>query len=630
MIRLLIFIALVFIVAVGSAWIADKPGIITLDWQGYQIETGVMTAAVALLGVLAVGIILWNVALYVLRTPDHVGRFFRRRRKDRGYDAMSKGLLALGVGDAAGAGRHGAEAAKLLPGEPATQLLLAQSAQLDGRHEEARSRFEAMLDDPALRPVGLHGLYIEAERLNEPVAARHYAEEAARLMPGLDWAGRAVLGYQAVSGDWADAIKTLEKNYAAKLVDKKTFRRHKAVLLTAQALELEDRDPDAARQKASEAHGLAPALVPAAVLAARLATRRGDIRKAMKVVETTWKLTPHPELADAYAHARTGDSAQDRLKRVKSLAALRAHNAEGALALAQAAIEANEWELARSQMKAALRLEPTQRVFLMMADLEERQHGDRGRVREWLARAVRAPSDPAWVADGVVSETWSPVSPVDGRLDAFVWTTPPATLDHHDDPLEALDETLLEALPAAPAHLEAVPLERKPAPDAAPAATATAETGVVNPAAAGAPASASPPGGAAASAAEAHPVGDATPSEDASAPGEREAAVTGRTSDPAKAAGAPAPSAETAPEARPTDATGKTEAAAEKSAEAKGDAPKEEAKPDAKPDVKTGGKGKDDLSRPIEFPLKHMPDDPGPDDDPDAERAKKPGFRFFN
>jgi HemY protein len=464
MIRLLIFIALVFVVAVGSAWIADKPGIITLDWQGYQIETGVMTAAVALIGLLALGIIVWNVALFILRTPDHVGSFFRRRRKDRGYDAMSKGLLALGVGDAAGAGRYGAEAAKLLSGEPATQLLLAQSAQLDGRHEEARSRFEAMLDDPALRPVGLHGLYIEAERLNEPVAARHYAEEAAKLMPGLDWAGRAVLGYQAVSGDWADAIKTLEKNYAFKRVDKKTFRRHKAVLLTAQAQELEDRDPDAARQKANEAHGLAPALVPAAILAARLATRRGDIRKAMKIVETTWKLTPHPELADAYAHARNGDSAQDRLKRVKALAALRAHNAEGALALARAAIEANDWDLARAQMKAALRLEPTQRAFLMMADLEERQHGDRGRVREWLARAVRAPADPAWVADGVVSETWSPVSPVDGRLDAFVWTTPPATLDHHDDPLEALDDALMEALPAAPAHLEAAPLERKPDP----------------------------------------------------------------------------------------------------------------------------------------------------------------------
>ena len=49
-------------------------------------------------------------------------------------------------------------------------------------------------------------------------------------------------------------------------------------------------------------------------------------------------------------------------------------------------------------------------------------------MREWLARATRAPRDAAWVADGLVSDHWMPVSPITGRLDAFVWTVPPATL----------------------------------------------------------------------------------------------------------------------------------------------------------------------------------------------------------
>ena len=40
------------------------------------------------------------------------------------------------------------------------------------------------------------------------------------------------------------------------------------------------------------------------------------------------------------------------------------------------------------------------------------------------SKAVRAPRDPAWVADGVVSEQWAPVSPVTGRLDAFEWRAP--------------------------------------------------------------------------------------------------------------------------------------------------------------------------------------------------------------
>jgi HemY protein len=63
-----------------------------------------------------------------------------------------------------------------------------------------------------------------------------------------------------------------------------------------------------------------------------------------------------------------------------------------------------------------------------MAELEEREHGDEGRAREWMTRAVSARRDPAWTADGFVTERWMPVSPVTGRLDAFQWKDPLAGL----------------------------------------------------------------------------------------------------------------------------------------------------------------------------------------------------------
>ncbi|MGO7508376.1 hypothetical protein ACC686_37010, partial [Rhizobium johnstonii] len=34
------------------------------------------------------------------------------------------------------------------------------------------------------------------------------------------------------------------------------------------------------------------------------------------------------------------------------------------------------------------------------ADIEEAYTGDQGRVRHWLAQALKAPRDPAWVAGG--------------------------------------------------------------------------------------------------------------------------------------------------------------------------------------------------------------------------------------
>ncbi|MEI2386774.1 heme biosynthesis HemY N-terminal domain-containing protein [Breoghania sp. JC706] len=438
MVRVLTFFAVVFVIAMGFAWLADRPGVVAIDWQGYHIEMGLMTLMIAL-GVLMLVIgFIWSLVKAILHTPGSLSRFFKRRRRERGFSALSHGLIALGAGDARAAGKYGNEAQKLLKSEPAAKLLLAQSAQMAGRREEARAHFEAMLEDEETRLLGLHGLFVEAERQKEPLAARHYAEEAHKLSPGLSWAGKAVLAYQAAAHDWEQAVVTLERNAHAKLIDKPTLRRQKAVLLTARAMEIEDHEPDRARQLAMEAHGLAPDLVPAAVISGRLLTRRGDVRKASKVLETTWKKFPHPDIAEAYAHVRPGDSARDRLKRVKALNDMRGHNVEGALAIARAAIQARDWASARDQLRPLLKSQPTQRVFLLMADLEEGEHGDRGRVREWLSRAVRAPRDPAWIADGMMADAWAPVSPVTGKLDAFEWKAPverigaPETTDTED------------------------------------------------------------------------------------------------------------------------------------------------------------------------------------------------------
>ena len=65
---------------------------------------------------------------------------------------------------------------------------------------------------------------------------------------------------------------------------------------------------------------------------------------------------------------------------------------------------------------------------MLMAELERTEHGDSGKARAWTLRAVRARLDPAWTADGYVSDRWRPVSPVTGRLDAFQWQTPLASL----------------------------------------------------------------------------------------------------------------------------------------------------------------------------------------------------------
>ena len=224
-------------------------------------------------------------------------------------------------------------------------------------------------------------------------------------------------------------LKTLEIAKTHKHVNTTLATRKKAVLLTAQAQDLISDEKTDQTDKALgfviEAHKLAPDLIPAAAIAGQLLASKGAIQRASKILTRTWKQNPHPDLARIFAFVRPGDSPKDRLQRVKALAKLTPQNIEGTIAVALSAIEAKDWHNARTTLEPILNENPSARVCALMARIEGEQYGNKGLVREWLARALRAPKDPVWIADGYISKHWQPTSPITQILDRFEWRTPP-------------------------------------------------------------------------------------------------------------------------------------------------------------------------------------------------------------
>jgi HemY protein len=427
MIRIILFLVLIALAAAGAAWVAEQTGDVLLTWGSLKVTTKLPVFVLALGIVVAAAIMVWSMLRALWRTPERIRRSRHERRHARGRHAITQGLLAIGHGDSSAARAHAEAARKHAGHDPLALLLHAQSAQLDGDRDGAQRAFRAMAERADTRLLGLRGLFIEAQRADDPVAAVMIAEEALKLSPSSSWASHAVLGFCCAKGDWAGALSILDNNQSAGLIDKATYRRQRGVLLTARALELQKVDRDLSRESAMEAIKLAPTLVPAAVLASKYESEAHQVRRSMRIVETAWLAQPHPDLADAYAHVKLGDSARQRLVRVETLAAKMPGHIEGALAIARAAIDASEFAKARDALSPFIAA-PTQRVAMLMAELERTEHGDSGRARAWTLRAVRALHDPAWTADGYVSDRWRPVSPVTGRLDAFQWQTPVAAL----------------------------------------------------------------------------------------------------------------------------------------------------------------------------------------------------------
>ena len=476
MIRILLFLIVVFALGLGFAWLADRPGDMVVTFAGYQYQVSLMVAAVAIVAVVAAVMIAWWLVKSIWNSPYTIARYFRVRQRDRGYQALSTGMIAAGAGDAALARKMNKQAAKLIRSdtEPLINLLDAQASLLEGDHEAAREKFERMLDDPEMRLLGLRGLYLEAERLGDRAAARHYAGRAADVAPQLAWASDSTLEEKTARGDWDGALKLVDAQKSTRQIDREAVNHRRAVLLTAKAEELLDTDPSAAKAAAVEANRLRPDFAPAAVVAARALFKQNDIRKGAKILEAAWKAEPHPEIADLYTHARPGDAVLDRLTRAKKLQSLRQNNVESSLAVARAALDAQEYRTAREAAEAAIRMQPREGAYLLLADIEEAETGDQGRVRQYLSRAVRAPRDPAWVADGYVSERWAPASPVTGKIDAFEWRVPMERLGQLIEPDDAEAESGRPALaappiPDAPKPIMAEDAETIAAPVSAPA-----------------------------------------------------------------------------------------------------------------------------------------------------------------
>lgn len=464
MIRLVLFFALLLAAAFGFATLADLPGHVVITMGDTEYRLSLIVAGVGLLLVFFAAMAIWTAFRLLFRLPSLIGLASRMRRHARGQQAVARGLVAIGTGNQRLAQRAAEDAQKLLGDEPLVLLLKAQSAQLAGDTRNAETAFRAMLDREETASLGLRGLHIEAERRGDGAAARLFAQEALQRAPDAAWAREAMLAFRAGAGEWREAIAIVDQGVSRRQIDRAEGKATRALLLAAAAQDIAESNPDQAGELAAEALRSAPGLIAAAEIHARRLSAKGDFSKAARIIETAWKENPHPDLAEAYLNIRHGDSALDRLKRARTLARIAPDARESRFALARAALDAREFGAAREALDTLVLQKPTARACLLMAELEEVESSNQGLVRAWLARASRAPRDPAWVADGIVSNRWRAVSPVTGKIGAFEWKDPPQALETHlraridadrfgpllDAAASADEETAMPEAPQAP------------------------------------------------------------------------------------------------------------------------------------------------------------------------------------
>ncbi len=458
MIRALWWFVGLALAASAAAWLADRPGDVVVDWQGWRVETSVAAAAVAFAALLAAGAVSYRGWLWLRRSPRAVGRARRDRRRRRGETALLGGMTALAAGEGDEALKLGRRARALLGDAPLPLVLSAQAARQAGNALEAARLYKRMLDAPDTEFLGVRGLLAEALRSGDTQAALRHARRARALRPASPWVQNLLFDLQSAAGLWDEARATLEDASRRKVLDKKTGRRRKALTLFAQAGDAEAAgDTETAAALARDAHALAPEFVPAAVLAARHYQAGGHTGKAARVIEASWRKAPHPELAALYLALRPRDDPARRARRIARLDRLNAGHREGHVALAGVLIAVRRWREAHGHLDKALAERGERRLFRLMAQVEEGEHGSAA-AAEWLERMPSAPPDDAWACRGcgAPAPAWSPHCGRCGRFDSLAWGAAP------EPPPEAasVPARLPEAPPDAAAPVPALPALR--------------------------------------------------------------------------------------------------------------------------------------------------------------------------
>ncbi len=424
MIRLAWWIVISLLVTAAVAWLISLPGTLTLEFLGMRMQPRLGVAAFFVMAAIAAIIFGWGLARRTIGAPYYSPRRSRERRKDLAFAALSDGFIALQAGDASKARLLAREARANLPQNAAAQLLEARADLALGDMHSAREHYRSLITNKKTALAALSGLYDQARAQGRTDAALTFAQKATEISPYTSWANEAVFEDLTRKGLWAEAASMVAAEPAVTRDEKMRKRRRQAVVETARAQLAETNDQPAALDHALAALKLVPEFVPAALIAARIYINRGDSRKAMSLLRRVWRATSHPDVATLFANAVPGTSAVDRLKRVRELVDTPPQNKPAALVLARACIDAYDWPAARNALANYSSTNPSQSICLMMAEIEEGESGDQGKAREWVNRAVRAPRDPVWTADGITAEDWEPVSPVTGKLDAFEWRVP--------------------------------------------------------------------------------------------------------------------------------------------------------------------------------------------------------------
>lgn len=440
MLRALLFVAKVALLAGAVIWFAQRPGVVEVRWMGYLVEASVGFAAALLAGLLLVWTVFYRLWRGFVAVPAVLRRYRLARAREKGYRAVTSGLVAVAAGDGAAAEKYARRATHMIPDAPLSRLLIAQAALLQGNAPRARTEFQALLEDDETAFLGLRGLLNDALLGRNDQDALAYIRRAEKLQPKRLWVVRTLFDLETKNREWTKALSTLRRAEKIGIFSSAAALRHRQALLCALGAEsLQKGDLAEALRTFRHAADADLSFAPAVVFLARAAHAAHKRHLGTKYLLKGWAAAPHPDIAEHWKKFKAPpkkarsiyDEGRDFYLWMKQLYDLNPSHRESHRMIGEAALEAGMWREARHHLLQAA-------DYRALAKLERAETGNEAKAREWLEIAAENPPDPKWICAecGYVTLDWEALCRHCGSFDAFQWMTP--SLDVRETPRKAM------------------------------------------------------------------------------------------------------------------------------------------------------------------------------------------------
>lgn len=429
MIKALWFFIQIAVLTAGAIWISQREGEVTLDLLGYSLKMQTGVFLIALCFIFIIFLFVYRFVRAVFSIPKAVGHIREKDKKARGFEALTRGLVAVAAGDAKKASQYAKQTRTLLPKQNGLPLLLdAQAARMRGDEGVAKLRFQELMRDKDAAFLGVRGLLTASIDQGDLKAALGYAQEAAKLHPKRGWVLKTLYDLQIKNEKWTKAEGTLSQLLKISAIDPEHAKSDRVAfhhIYRHQALM--EGDEKRALKELEKAYKIDASFVPTVCLLAEGYLSFKKKRKALKIIKKAWADNPHPDLLplwDALMPAAKKNPKEKRLKWYEDLVALKPESAQGQIAAAKAAMDADMWGEAKAYLMVAERLKPTASLYRQLAIVEQHTSNDDDGIHACMEKAAMALPDKVWVCEqtGIVYEEWEPIAQPHGSFNTIIWS----------------------------------------------------------------------------------------------------------------------------------------------------------------------------------------------------------------